>query len=93
MVRQRPRLILGASADVVRSLPPDLKRRVRAALDGLLSGSLRGEPLRGELAGDLRIRVGRFRIVYRLTKSHIEVIAIGPRTTIYTELERERRGP
>lgn len=66
---------------------------MRAALDSLLSGTLQGEPLRGELAGSFRIRVGRFRIVYRLTKDRIEVVAIGPRSSIYTELERERRGP
>lgn len=65
---------------------------MRAALDSLLSGALEGEPLRDELAGSFRIRVGRFRIVYRLTSGRVEFVAIGPRTTIYTDLERERRG-
>jgi mRNA-degrading endonuclease RelE of RelBE toxin-antitoxin system len=38
-----------------------------------------------------RIRVGQLRIVYRVSASAVEIVAVGPRRTIYAELEREAR--
>lgn len=47
-----------------------------------------------ELAGLRSCRVGRLRIVYRLTGNRIiEIVAVGPRRTIYEETYRLlRRG-
>jgi mRNA interferase RelE/StbE len=67
-----------ASDQVARwlgGLPPESKRRVRAALRAL--GNLKGDikPLRGELDGFYRLRVGGYRIVYRVlggTSIHLE---------------------
>lgn len=36
-----------------------------------------------------RLRVGQMRVVYRSSTVGIEIVAIGPRDTIYTELEPE----
>ena len=49
-------------------LPPDTKRRVRAALKGLAASdrSLDVKSLRRELEGFCRLRVGDHRIVYHL---------------------------
>jgi mRNA-degrading endonuclease RelE of RelBE toxin-antitoxin system len=48
-----------------------------------------GKSLLDELAGLRSLRVGRFRIIYRIAPSHIiEVIAIGPRNSIYEETYR-----
>ena len=66
-------------------------RKVRAALAELERDPDLGEPLERELAGMSRIRVGQLRIVYRQSSVRLEVVAIGPRRTIYTELEREAR--
>ena len=75
----------------MRWLPPQTKRKVRAALAELERDPYLGEPLERELAGLWRIRVGQLRIVYRRSSVGLEVVAIGPRRTIYTALEREAR--
>jgi mRNA interferase RelE/StbE len=78
---------------VIRSLHPDLKRRVRAAADLLCADPEAGKALKGELDGWRSLRVGRFRIVYRESRRQIEVAAIGPRAAIYFEAARRlRRG-
>ena len=73
---------------VIRSLHPDLKRRVRAAVDLLCASPDAGNALKGELTGWRSLRVGRLRIVYRAARRQIEVAAIGPRASIYFETTR-----
>ncbi len=81
-------------ARLIQGLHPDLKRRVRSALDDMLADPEVGKALRDELAGLRSCRVGRFRIVYRAAGTVIEVVAIGPRRTIYEETwRRVRRRP
>ena len=81
-------------AKLIRGLHPDLARRVRFALDDILADPDTGKALREELAGLRSCRVGRFRIVYRVAGTIVEVVAIGPRRTIYEETwRRVRRGP
>ena len=55
----------------LRGLPPEPKRRVRAALRGLKDsrGDIKG--LRGELDGFYRLRVGGYRIVYRVMEGQV----------------------
>jgi mRNA-degrading endonuclease RelE of RelBE toxin-antitoxin system len=50
----------------LRNLPPESKRRVRTALKGMVKWKGDIKPLRGELEGFYRLRVGGYRIVYRL---------------------------
>ena len=38
-----------------------------------------------------RMTVGRLRVVYRVGDRRVHVVAVGPRATIYIELEREAR--
>src|SRR5438552_17776456 len=78
-------------ADVLRSLPPAAKRKVRAALQQLRLEPELGDPLERELIGLRRVRVGQLGIVYRLSTATLEIVAIGPRRSIYTELERQAR--
>ncbi|MBI2774179.1 MAG: type II toxin-antitoxin system RelE/ParE family toxin [Chloroflexi bacterium] len=65
---------------------------MREALAALRNEPALGEPLHRELNGLQRIRVGQLRLVYRRTGASLEVVAIGPRKTIYVDLEREARG-
>lgn len=81
----------GAVASLIRGLHPDLKRRVRSALDAVLGDPSVGNVLRDELAGLRSCRVGRFRIIYRVAGSVIEIAAVGPRATIYEETWRRVR--
>ena len=64
---------------------------MRGALDVLRKDPYLGEELHRELIGRRRVPVGRFRIVYRVRNSMVEVVAIGPRATIYVDLERATR--
>ena len=77
------------AAALIRSLHPELKRKVKAALQMMLEEPECGKALKNELAGLRSFRVGRFRIVYRLAGATIlEVVAIGPRITLYEEKSR-----
>lgn len=78
-----------AVASLIRSLHPDLKRKVKAALQMMIEEPECGKALKNELAGLHSFRVGKFRIVYRIAGATIlEIIAIGPRITIYEETFR-----
>ena len=78
-------------AGLIRGLHPDLKRKIRSALDDLLDDPTIGKPLREELAGLRSCRVARFRIIYRVAGTVIEVVAVGPRRAIYEETWRKVR--
>jgi mRNA interferase RelE/StbE len=80
--------------ELVRGMHPELKRKVRAGLDLICTDPEVGKALRDELAGLRSLRVGRFRVVYRISPRRlIDLVAIGPRRTIYQEtLRLLRRG-
>jgi mRNA interferase RelE/StbE len=75
-------------AALIRGLHPDLKRKVRSALRDIVADPGIGKLLRDELAGLRSCRVSRFRIVYRAAGAVIEIVAVGPRRTIYEETWR-----
>jgi mRNA-degrading endonuclease RelE of RelBE toxin-antitoxin system len=78
---------------LIRRSHPELKRKIRFALKEILADPTVGKQLQKELKGYQSLRVGRYRIIYRAVDLGIDVIAIGPRRTIYQEiaLETERR--
>ncbi len=78
-------------AGLIRGLHPDLKRKVRSALRDIVDEPTIGKLLREELAGLRSCRVSRFRIVYRIAGAAIEIVAVGPRRTIYQETWRRLR--
>lgn len=73
---------------LVQHLHPELKRKVRAALEQILQDPYSGKALREELEGLRSFPVGRFRIIYRPSLRTIEIVAIGPRKNIYEETLR-----
>lgn len=72
-------------ASLIKSLHPELKRKVRASLHFIQDDPESGKALREELLGLRSYRVGTFRIIYRIHRTVIEIVAIGPRTRIYEE--------
>jgi mRNA interferase RelE/StbE len=90
--KRRKRYRLGMtedSADFIRSLHPSIKRKVKAGMQAILSDPDAGKSLRDELEGLRSFRVGRFRIIYRMSsRGIIDVVAIGPRKNIYEETYR-----
>jgi len=72
--------------DAIGLLPPDTKRKVRAALAAILDEPNVGDPLRDRLIGYRRVRIGRWRVVYRERACIVEILAMGPRATAHEEL-------
>ena len=66
-------------------------RKVRAAIEAVRSTPEIGEELTRELRSLRRLRVGRLRIVYRVQGRQIQIVAIGPRATIYVDLSARSR--
>jgi len=72
------------TADLIKGLHPEIKRRVKSALKMILSDPDIGRPLKDELKKLHSYKVGRFRIIYKLSsRGIVEIVAIGPRRTIY----------
>ena len=73
----------------MRGLHPDIKRKVRAALDRLAQDLEAGKALQGDLRGLRSLRVARFRVIYRTpARRVIEIVTIGPRNRVYEETLR-----
>lgn len=94
MIRHRiemPRAI----RDLIRHLPPDLKRKIKAGLRSVAEDPYRAKELKDELAGLRSLKVAKARIIYRIKGLTVEVVAFGPRADIYqraaTELSRAAR--
>ena len=81
--------------ELLRGMHPHLKRKIRASLQLILSNPSEGKALKNGLAGLRSFRVSRFRIIYRMGKNIIEIIAVGPRERVYEEtlhiLKKEAR--
>ncbi len=75
-------------ADVLRRLPPDIKRPIKAALRAIGADPSIGALLQRELKGLWRFRVRRFRIVYAIDRSRrvVRVLAVAHRRQIYDDL-------
>lgn len=75
---------------LVSHMAPERKQLVREALRTIAGDPFHGKPLREELSGLYSHRVGPLRIVYEVDRpaKAVHVVAIGPRRTIYEELEK-----
>ena len=80
-------------AEIIRHLPPDVKRSVKQAVRALSADSSMGVPLRRDLSGLLKFKVRRFRIIYELDRKArvIRIFAIGHRRDVYEELAGQLR--
>ena len=71
-------------AGLIRGMHPQLKQKIKNALKKIITKPYEGKSLRAELKGLKSYKVSRFRIIYRLSPNNcIEIVAIGPRKTIY----------
>lgn len=66
------------------------KRRIVAAIDQRLTvdPAAYGKPLGGSFAGLRRIRVGDYRVVFRVKRRIVIVLAASHRKTVYQELAK-----
>lgn len=81
------------TGDVIRHLPPEITRGVKAALRKLSDEPQMGEPRIGALDGLWNYRVRRYRIVYDVDRSArvLRVVAVGHRRQIYEEIAERVR--
>ncbi len=75
-------------AEIIRHLPPDIRRSVKAAIRALNNSPESGEPLIKKLDGFWKYRVKRFRIVYAIDRRRkiLKIVAVGHRQGIYEEV-------
>ncbi len=75
--------------DLIRTMHPFLKKKIKASLKIILSEPHSGKALMDELSGLRSFRVSSFRVIYRIIEpEQIELVAIGPRDRIYEETFR-----
>jgi mRNA interferase RelE/StbE len=75
-------------ANLIRGMHPAIKKKVRASLEIVLSDPASGKALRDDLAGLRSFKIGRLRVIYKVSRAEVQVIAIGPRSRIYEETSR-----
>jgi len=74
---------------IIRGCHPRLKRKIRAGLQHIVTDPESGKSLKDDLESLKSYRISRFRIIYRISsKQTIDVVAVGPRKTIYEETYR-----
>ena len=73
---------------LIRSLHPELKKKIRLGLDWIVDDPERGKALKEGLVGLHSLRVGHFRVIYRIQNKVIEIVAIGPRKNVYLDTYR-----
>jgi mRNA interferase RelE/StbE len=82
-------VVPGDIQELIKTMHPSLKRKVKSSLRMILSDPPLGKALMDELVGMRSLRVSSFRIVYRVRDpERIELVTIGPRERIYEETFR-----
>jgi len=80
--------IADSVAELIRGMHPLLKKKVKASLKTILHDPHSGKALKDELSGLHSFRVSNFRIIYKISGKEIQIVATGPRKTIYEETFR-----
>lgn len=76
--------------DDIRRIPANMKNRIRKAIETRLQNEpiLYGQPLRQSLKGYRKLRVGDWRIIYRVEQRSIIILKIGSRRDVYESVSR-----
>jgi mRNA-degrading endonuclease RelE of RelBE toxin-antitoxin system len=78
-------------ASIFISIPLDKKNSIKKIIEDKLAKNpiLFGKPLKGGLRNHLRLRIGSYRIIYRVNieTSTVLVVAIGHRRDIYKDYQ------
>jgi len=69
----------------IPGIPKNLRERIRKAIEGrlLTNPEKYGQPLKRGLQGYRKLRVGDYRIIYKVNKENIAIFKIGHRKEVY----------
>ena len=71
----------------MQALPEAPRERIIAALRALQDEPLSGKPLKGALEGSRSLRIGQYRVIYRISgrarQRRTEILKVGHRARIY----------
>lgn len=78
--------------DDIPAIPRNLRDRLGRAIETRLAAAPEryGEPLRGPFHGYRKLRVGDYRVVYRIVKGEVWILAIRHRKDVYDLAPRRR---
>ena len=67
------------------------KQRIKKSIEEKLTTSpeIFGKPLRRSLKGHRRLRVGDYRVVYRIEEKTVKIFYIGHRSVVYERINRQ----
>lgn len=74
--------------DIAR-LSSEWKKRIKTAIEARLSSlpDLYGKPLRRSLKGYRKLRVGDYRVIFRIEGKAVKIFIIGHRSVVYKNAE------
>ena len=74
----------------LRTLHPEIKSKIRSALEEIVQNPDIGKALEDELTGLYTYRMSFYRIIYRILRDKIEVqvVDIDKRSVVYSKLEK-----
>jgi mRNA interferase RelE/StbE len=55
----------------IQKITPELRRQLEIALDQLMDDPSAGDPLHGDWKGYWKLRMGDYRVIYRIIDTHI----------------------
>ena len=84
---KKARALFSEAARLIATLPPEIKKLVRASIDAFVNPES-GSELTGELEGYRSLKAKRYRIVYCRNDAEmtVEVLLVGHRRDVYETL-------
>lgn len=72
----------------ISSFPKNIKLRIRKAIENRLCKDPvhYGDPLKKSLQGYRKLRVGDYRVIYRVQKDRVIILLIGHRKEVYEDI-------
>ena len=79
----------GVKADI-STIPPNIKNRLKKAIETRLTTAPHqyGEPLRKTLKGYWKLRVGDYRVVFKVVETEIWILGIMHRKNVYEKIKK-----
>jgi len=76
--------------DDIPNLPNEWKKKIQRAIEERLAThpDLYGKPLRRSLRGYRKLRVGDYRVIFRIGKESVKILVIQHRSVVYDSAER-----